>query len=190
MSRIENEYFEWMYDLILNKGYPRKLSYRKLLKFLHDIEFTYILDEDESRAIDGQYFRYRFGGENGYSNLEIERGLRVNDLPCSVLEMMVALSFRIEEQIMDDYDYGNRTGQWFWNMITSLDLGGYNDTNFTNARRKTAEDIIGRLLSREYKPNGEGGLFTLEHPKCDLRDVDIWTQAMWFLDENFDFSIS
>ena len=52
-----------------------------------------------------------------------------------------------------------------------------------------AKEVIFRFLHRQYKPNGEGGLFTLEHPKYDLRNEEIWYQAMWYLDENFDFSI-
>ena len=50
--------------------------------------------------------------------------------PCSVLEMMIALSMRCEEQIMDDPDIGNRTGQWFWDMIDNLGLGEHERLKF------------------------------------------------------------
>ena len=33
MMRIEDEYFEWMYQIVLGKGY------RKLLSYLYDIPF-------------------------------------------------------------------------------------------------------------------------------------------------------
>ena len=95
--------------------------------------------------------------------------------------MMIALSFRVEEEIMDNYVYGNRTGQWFWSMIVNLGLNKMDDKEFD---RNYCEQVIDIFMNRKYKPNGRGGLFILEHPFRDLRDVDIWTQFMWYLDEN------
>ena len=101
-------------------------------------------------------------------------------MPCSVLEMMIAMAYRGEEQIMDDYNYGDRTGQWFWNMLSSLGLSKMSDLYFDEAY---VSDIINRFLNREYEPNGKGGLFTIENTEYDLREVDIWTQFMWYLED-------
>ena len=76
---------------------------------------------DGNRAEDGIDLRYRFGHEQHYSDAMVASFL--DDRPCSVLEMMIALSIRCEEHIMDDPDVGNRTGQWFWSMIASLGSG-------------------------------------------------------------------
>lgn len=181
---LNNEYFEWMYELVINDRDVKNLSYRKLLYLLHTIQFEYILDHDENRAADGISFRYRFGHENGYSREIIEEHLDTRQ--CTVLEMMVALAFRIEEDIMDDFNYGNRTGQWFWSMIISLGLATMCDAKFD---KDYVNAVIHNFLNRQYKRNGEGGLFTLTKTRKDLRKVEIWYQAMWFLDENFDFSI-
>lgn len=183
-NNLEKVYFEWMYDLVLGNDQLTNITYKKLMWFLYNTEFTYLIDRDENRAADGIDFRYKFGLDNGYSEDEVTRQLDTR--PCSVLEMMVSLAFRLEDQIMDDYDYGNRTGQWFWNMVVSLGLGRMSDEHFD---QKYVEEVIFRFLNIQYKPNGEGGLFTLEHPKYDLRNEEIWYQAMWYLDENFDFSI-
>lgn len=183
-DRLNNEYFEWMYNLVINDRDVKNLSYRKLLYFLHRTEFTYKIKRDKNRAVDGIYFRYRFGIDNGYSENVIKENL--DDRPCSVLEMMVALAFRLEESIMDDNDYGDRTGQWFWGMIISLGLGTMCDARFD---RDYVENVIFDFLHRKYKRNGEGGLFTLNSCDADLRKTEIWYQAMWFLDENFDFSV-
>lgn len=184
-DQLNNEYFEWMYKLVLNNRYSSNgLTYRKLMCYLHNTEFIYILEMDENRAADGIDFRYQFGYEFGYSPEVIKEYLDTR--PCSVLEMMVSLAFRIENQIMDDYDYGDRTGQWFWNMVVSLGLGHMSDSNFD---RRYVEKVITRFLNREYAPNGEGGLFTLNNSKYDLTKEEIWYQAMWFLDENFDFTL-
>lgn len=178
---LSDEYFEWMYQLVCNDKYYKRLSYRKLLYLLHDIEFSYILELDENRAEDGRDFRYRFGYECGYPRDYIATDLDIR--PCSVLEMMIALAFRGEEQIMDDPEFGNRTGQWFWNMIVSLGLGSMNDSNFD---RRYVEDVIFSMLDRDYAPNGEGGLFTIDSCPYDMREIDIWSQFMWYLDEVID----
>ena len=174
---LNNEYFEWMYQLVCNDKYYKNLSYRRLLSYLHSIEFTYILERDGNRADYGIRFRYLFGYENGHSDEIINRYLDTR--PCSVLEMMISLAFNIEEHIMDDPAYGNRTGQWFWNMIVNLGLGTMNDGKFD---RHYVESCIDRFLTREYKRNGEGGLFTI-HDNRDMRTAEIWYQAMWYLNE-------
>jgi len=175
---LNNEYFEWMYQLVCSDQYYKGLSYRKLLAYLHDVTFTYIIGMDSNRAEDGTDLRYRFGYENLYEDPMIATYL--DDHDCSVLEMMIALAIRCEEHIMDDPDIGNRTGQWFWNMVVNLGLGSMTDTNFDSGH---TGNIIQRFLDRKYNRNGEGGLFTVKHSKRDLRSVEIWYQMCWYLDE-------
>ena len=80
---------------------------------------------------------------------------------------------------MDNTDFGNRTGQWFWGMIKNLGLNAMRDSNFD---RNYVDDVIARLLNREYEPDGKGGLFTVKHCNHDLRTVEIWCQLSWYLD--------
>ena len=49
-DKIQNEYFEWLYDLVCKDRYSKQISYRKLLSCLHNTEFTYILRRDRNRA--------------------------------------------------------------------------------------------------------------------------------------------
>lgn len=177
-NELNKEYFEWMYQLVCNEKYPKSLSYRKLLTHLHDMEFTYIIEMDGNRAEDGIDLRYRFGYERRYNSHMIETYL--DDRPCSVLEMLTALAIRCEEHIMDDPDIGNRTGQWFWNMISNLGLSSLNDARFDSGYLNR---VITRFLNRKYKRNGEGGLFTVKNCKHDLRNVEIWYQMCWYLDD-------
>lgn len=175
---VANDYFEWMYHLVCNERHYNKLSYKKLLKLLNDISFYSLIDLDENRRVDGLYFRYEYGKEYGYSYEDIDNLL--GDKPCSVLEVMIALANRVETNIMDDFNEGNRLGQWFWSMIVSLDLGRFDDQHFDYDQ---VLDIVDRFLHREYEPDGRGGLFTLKNPPQDLRDVEIWVQCMWYLNE-------
>jgi len=177
-NELNKEYFEWMYQLVCKDGYSKRLSYRKLLTHLHDIEFTYIIEMDSNRAEDGIDLRYRFGYEYKYERSMIAEYL--DNRPCSVLEMLTALAIRCEEHIMDDPDVGNRTGQWFWNMISNLGLDFMSDTKFD---KRYLNKVISKFLNREYKRNGEGGLFTVKNCKYDLRTVEIWYQMCWYLDD-------
>ena len=171
---IEREYFEWMYDMVCSGRYSKENSYRKLLTNLHEIEFTYIIPKDANRAEDGENLRYRFAYFHEYP-AAVETMLTG---PCSVLEMMIALSIRCED-IMDDPSVGDRTGQWFWKMIVNLGLGGMYDARYDEERVNAAIDIF---LNREYEPDGRGGLFRIKNCKYDLRKFEIWVQTLWFLD--------
>lgn len=176
-NELNNTYLNWMYQLVCDDEYSKGRSYHKLFRLLYDIEFTYTMEMDGNRYEDGIDLRYRFANERGYRESMIASYL--DDRPCSVLEMMIALAIRLEEHIMDDPEIGNRTGQWFWNMITNLGLGTMNDIRFN---RDYVWDVIRRFLNRDYEQDGKGGLFTVKHCRYDLRDVEIWYQACWYLD--------
>lgn len=181
-EELHEEYFDWMCRLVSsNNQYSKGLSYDKLLSYLDTIEFQYNLDMDGNRANDGIELRYRFGYEQRYDDRMIASYLDVR--PCSILEMMMALAIRMEESIMDDPEYGDRTGQWFWNMIVSLGLGSMDDKKFDP---DYAGDVVSRFLDRDYESDGKGGLFTLNRPNRDLRTVDIWCQMCWYLNEVLD----
>lgn len=173
---VSNAYFNWMYHIVCNNRYSPNASYRKLFTRLHEIDFYYLIDMDDNRAGDGIDLRYRFGNECSYDHSLIAEYL--DDRPCSVLEMLVALSIRCEEDIMDDPDIGDRTGKWFWDMIANLGLSSMNDIRYDE---RYVDDVVDRFLNREYRRNGEGGLFTIRNCDRDLRDVEIWYQMCWYL---------
>lgn len=173
-DRLNNEYFNWMYEIACVDRFPNDISYRKLLMHLHNTRFTYSIKRDSNRADDGVSLRYRFALASGYDDVHYY----LTD-PCSVFEMILALAIRCEENIMDDTAYGNRTGQWFWGMINNLGLGSMIDEKFD---KLYVEETIDRFLDREYEPSGKGGLFTVRNCDCDLRDVEIWFQLCYYLD--------
>lgn len=174
-DNIRNEYFEWMYKLVCEDRFSNDISYKKLLATLHNTEFTYTIPMDENRASDGIDLRRRFILASSYN----EQLTKCLEGPCSVLEMMVGLTVRCEETIMDNPKFGNRTGQWFWGMVNNLGIGAMIDSKFD---KDFVDGAIKRFLDREYEPNGKGGLFTIRNCDCDLRDVEIWYQLTWYLD--------
>src|SRR5574344_1495256 len=105
-NELINDYFGWMCQLVCNEKHPRGPSYRKLLSHLHMTPFVYAIEMDGNRAEDGVGLRYRFGYEQHYDDRLISAYL--DNRPCSVLEMMVALAVRCEDHIMGDSEMGNR----------------------------------------------------------------------------------
>ena len=177
---IRDEYFDWLFEIVHDDRFAEPYSFIKLLSHLHNIEFKASRRhrDDENRAEAGRDLRYRFAWYEGYEDAS-EEVLDILDGPCTMLEMMVALAIKCEE-IMDDATIGDRTGQWFWNMIVSLGLGSMNDLRFDE---REVDRVIDRFLRRDYEPNGKGGLFTLKNTNIDLREVSIWRQMCWYTDE-------
>ena len=170
---IKHDYFEWLIEVVCGERYAKTISYRMLLGHLHAAEFTYIIPNDLNRAKDGIALRYRYSLLQGWDTVP-----ECLDGPCSVLEMMVALSLSCEENIMDDPEFGNRTSQWFWSMIANLGLGYMTDDKYDDVY---VEECIQRLLSRDYDPDGKGGLFRIKNCRHDLRTIEIWYQLCWYL---------
>lgn len=168
----KSRYYHWM----LEKIGAINCQYTRALEFMDSTEFVPIIEGDEARMVDGLSLRDRFTYDQGkpYDN-----NSKRHQPPCTVLEMMVALSLRIEEHIMEDSDYGDRTPVWFWAMFSSLGLDNFIDDAYNEAK---VDKILMRFIYRRYNSNGRGGLFTVENPKRDMRTVEIWYQACWYLD--------
>lgn len=175
---IRDDYFEWLVGLISENRRIDMMSFDRLLTYLHETEFVWIISRDQNRAINGRELRWRYSVEQHYDDDYAEFVLNELEGPCSILEMMVALALHCEEDIMDDPAFGNRAGQWFWNMIVNLGLGSMTDHNFD---RRYVDKVIDRFLNREYDPDGKGGLFRIRGCDYDLRDVEIEYQLYWYL---------
>lgn len=170
MTKIEKAYLLYLTDLVDN---GKLKNYSRLMQKLYDTDFFWLIERDANRAADGLILRSQWIGDNYISDWP-------EDKDCSVLEMMVALAVRCEEDIMADEDVGDRTHVWFWEMLNSMDVLGETDDNYDDA---TVEEHISIMLNREYDEYGDGGLFYVENPMQDMRDVEIWYQLNWYLNE-------
>ena len=175
---MEKRYFKWLTQKVSDKEHDAG-QYMKLLNYLYNRSFFYILPMDGNRSEDGIDLRYRgFAYECGIPYHEIARYLDIRD--CSILEMMISLAVRAEE-IVGDPEIGDRTAKWFWMMIDNLGLSEMTDENYDEVRTTW---VIDCFVNRDYRPNGKGGLFKVEDPLYDMRDAEIWNQMCWFLSEN------
>lgn len=172
--QVNEDYFDNLYEMMCGKRFSRDISYRKLFSFLHSVDFRWSIPNDVNRAEDGEGLRWR------YAKIREDRNyiLECLDRPCSVLEMMIALAIRCEENIMDDPRMGDRTTQWFWQMIVNLGLGSMQDERFDE---DIARDAVERMLNRDFEPDGRGGLFTVRRCDRDLRNVEFIHQLYYYL---------
>lgn len=173
---LDDLYFNWLVEKVMT---PYDMdAYSTLLSALHDTVFIVTVGMDMNREMDGINLRHRFGYECNIPTEDINNILMDKD--CTVLEVMVALAIKIEENVMYDPDKGNRTPLWFSTMIYSLHL-----VNLTNDYWDPDKyyDKIFTALNRRFAPNGDGGWFTLEQPIEDMRNVEMWYMAMWWLNE-------
>lgn len=180
MSRdeVKNAYFHWLYNWMSGERHHYDISFKRLLMHLHDTEFVYTIRNDQNRAEDGVNLRYRFA-KSDIIDEPVDYILECLAGPCSVLEMMVALANRCEEDYMDDPAYGDRTAQWFWGMVTNLKLGNMTDAWYD---KNYVADVLYKFLHRKYDPDGSGGLFRVRGYRGDMRKVEIWHQMCYFLD--------
>lgn len=156
----------------------KHIHYSKLLWYLFNIEYRWDPSPktrlDANRAADGADLRRLYFEHTGY------RSEREGE-PCCVLEMMVALSLRVEENIMGDPgDY--HLGRWFWEMVENLKLDILNDENFD---QNDASYKVGNWMSRNYSPDGEGSMFPLKEYSKDQRKMTLWDQMGAYLVENY-----
>ena len=175
---IHSEYFNWLCSLVKDSKPFSRSSYTKLLTYLYRTEFVYIMPMDGNRYADGENLRYRFGYERGIEDPIIASCL--DDTPCSILEMMVALAFRCEEHIMFNPAVGTQSGRWFWMMIKNLGLEHMTDRQYNI---EYVNSVIWRFLDRQYDADGKGGLIYIPNTKYDLRTMEIWYQMMRYLSE-------
>ena len=173
ISRLEEftrNYKEWIKEMVDPAG-----MYDILLDRLFEYEFVWIIPNDENRAEDGAYLRVEFADRCGE-----EFDPSYIDWPCSVLEMMVALSIKAENAILYDSEKGDQTSRWFWEMIENLGLSGYDDVCWMRNPKNVSLEvdyIIDRFLNRKYTKTGKGGLFPLgKRAKEDQRKLEIWWQ--------------
>lgn len=192
---LNEEYFKWLTHDICETNAPKNRSYNKLLRYLFNYEFVPTITMDVNRCLDGTHLRTVFQNDIlipndyyrktllwGYDEMDISKVVLGDNFlyrSCSMLEMMIALASRCETQFMKDEDQGDRTSQWFWEMIASLELGHMTDSDISESEVDT---IMDNFINHRYSPTGVGGLFTIEDCPYDLRNVEIWYQMCWHID--------
>lgn len=169
-GRLWNRYKGWLLDTV---GFDRPY-YEKLMDYLHNRLFVFFIDFDANRAQDGVDLRDLFGLDIGYPNLEF-------NCNCCVLEMLVSLALRIENEYIGD-PKEEHPERIFWEMIRNLGLSRYRDGRFD---RNEVEQIVNIWLYRTFDYNGDGSIFPLRNPRTDQRQIEIWSEMNEYLTEKY-----
>jgi hypothetical protein len=173
-NSVDELYFRWLYKQVgsVTEKNPAR-SYGSLLKQLHNKEFAWFVPNDHNRAADGRDLRIIFLQQSG---IFPEEGWV--DLGCSVLEMILALAHRLS------FEDGQKAKVWFWRLLNNLGIDELTDESYGDQTEEAVDEILNNLIWRTYEPDGLGGLFPLEHPQEDQREVEIWYQLSAYLLES------
>ncbi|UNI72533.1 MAG: hypothetical protein [Chaetfec virus UA24_144] len=178
-QQIRHDYFMYMcHDMhAVGSGEP----YYCLMNALYKMPFRWVLALDENRAMDGLGIRAHYENMHMFQETDLVHEAMETLGECSVLEMLVALSERISDQI------GCRPHIWFWEMLENLNLTQFSDHDFN--RRGGVDKIremVDIFMDRKFAADGTGSPFPLEDPKKDQRDVEIWYQMQAYLMERYE----
>lgn len=170
---LEGRYLSWLHSKVVLEYMPSSdRSFYELLRILHGIEFTWYVIGDDNRMAYGLEIRKMFVRES--RSCVDDQWLSE---PCSVLEMLIALSDLAE------FDTDTPRHIWFWKFMENLGLSDMNDASNPDAY-SDVEPIVQCFVDRGYSPNGQGGLFPLRDPNDDQRNVELYYQFCAYLMEN------
>lgn len=174
-DNIEDKYLSWIFDLV--GGTVGAYGHSKMLYALYNTPFKVVIPMDDNRASDGVNLRYRFAVDTDIPYGAVTSVLDCKD--CSVLEMIAALALRIEEDYMSNGE-NSQVPMWFWSMLDSLGLYDQSNDNYDEVY---VSNVIKIFNDRKYKSNGKGGLFISSRKNIDMREMEIWKQAMLWMDD-------
>ena len=179
MDKLEERYWNrYMCWLLKRVGFLDE-NYDLLMEALHNTTFIFTIERDQNRAEDGIYLReiYLDLFANGYDlpeDFEFHKDV-------SVLEMLVALACRMENEYVGDPG-DPHPERIFWQFLVNLGFEGY-----TN--RKIRVNLVAKNLEnwmmRQFDFHGNGGIFPVKRPMQDQRKVEIWSQMQEYIDENY-----
>jgi hypothetical protein len=169
---LDELYLEWLYPQVASARLKNPArTHWKLIRKLYTTEFVWFVPNDDNRVEDGRDLRYEFIDACGIQDVDPAW----LNLGCSMLEMFIGLSRRLS------FQGEGEPRDWFWHMMTNLDLYVHNDKGVFPDDRVT--DILNAIVWRTYEPDGRGGVFPLRHAEHDQRDVELWYQLCAYLVE-------
>lgn len=169
-NMVWDAYKDWLLE---DKVKWDRKGYSKLMNTLHNIPFEFSMYRDDNRADDGVALRYEF-----LDRYDIRGDFEEDPM---VLEVLVALAIRIEDEYIGDPSDPNPS-YIFWEMCCNLELDRYTDRYFDE---ESIYAIIEGWLSRDFSYDGEGSIFPIKHPIQDQRKIEIWSQMQEYLSENY-----
>lgn len=164
---LDNYFYYLLKKVNVSEEMFNRYSY--LLEILFNTDFIPFKRFDNNRISDVSNLRAEFRFNEPDSGSIIK--------PCSILEVMVTLAYRVEHDIMYDGEV-DRTYIWFEFMIKSLGL--FDQTNDSINENYVCQ-VLETFNSGNYQPDGLGGLVHIPGYPGDLRELDTWAQMNVYL---------
>lgn len=166
---LDDVYFQWLYGHVAQTRYksPQR-NYWNLMRKLYTTEFKWFVANDDNRIADGVALRFEF-----METASVDPDSEWLNAPCSVLEMLVAFTRRLS------FEAEGEPRTWFWHILKNLRLDQLNDAQ--PLPESQVDNILHRMIYRQYKPNGRGGLFPLQKPYQDQREIELWYQMAAYI---------
>jgi hypothetical protein len=177
MEPLDERYFVWLYSLVADPSIEdRDLTYWGLLRQLYRRPFVWFVSRDDNRMAEGKQLRLEFLRHEGLSTTEVDR--EWVDIGCSVLELTIAMSARLQFQIDPD----SSLAFWFWEVLMT-NIGLRHCTDGSGFESCDVDETLQRVIFRQYEPDGTGGFFPLKNPAEDQRGVELWHQMSAYVIE-------
>ena len=172
MSFLVDDYVYFLYRIVQNGGE----NHRKLCVELFKNRF-FVTRLAPKRDVDREKDGLELRKECDYSEN--------SPIPCTMLEMIIGISKRMSEQLMDE-DGEDKTAQYFWEIIGNLGLDCWDDDNFgweTGLAPKNIGKICEILCKRQYNPDGTGGgMFPMPGLLgINQKKMEIWYQMQEYI---------
>lgn len=168
-----DRYFEWL------KNEVKGTYYDELLLKLYSLPFAVPEDDmNHSRMMDGLKLRDIY-------ERECHNRHTAPNMPCTFLEMLVALAKRLDDAVMYEAKFGDRSVDWFWMFIENMGMSDATNEHWNIHWDRYVYNRYCKIMKRLYAPTGKGGMFVItDRPDQDMREYDIWHQMMWWCSEN------
>lgn len=180
MLPLDERYFVWLYSLVAKPDVEDpELCYWNLLKQMYEKQFVWFVPRDDNRTEDGKELRLEFLRHEGLQRSDLDP--HWIEIGCSFLELMIALSKRLQFEVDPD----SNLAYWFWEVL-SENIGIRHCNDAAACERCDADaidEVLDRVIFRQYEPDGTGGFFPLQDPEQDQRGVELWYQLSAYVIE-------
>ena len=151
---------------------------RNIKNILFNIEYIPFFELDGNRIEHVRDFRKEFCSDMNVDEYSID----ILKPKVSVLEVMCIVAYRIEYRITYEPEIGFESGRWVYVMLRSLGFDPLSNEDFTPQK---IYEVVESAMRHEYPRTGHGGFFEIDDslllPGEDLRNADLWQQAMWYV---------
>ena len=163
---------------ILPKDFVCK--YERILYVLDSTPFIWSIERDANRANMG--LELKDDWFTSLSSIKEREDVYLSGFSltvASVFDVIYSLARSIDEILYDPN--GNNTLKYLEELILNLYKSYDMDIFDADITDDSLQIPIFRFIDREYKYNGVGGLFPLDNPVDDQRDVELWYQMQAYI---------